>query len=110
MRGAEPRSTQEAEEAVYFSCTEAIQNAAKHAGTAARVEVWLHHHPGRLVVSIADDGPGFDPAQTPAGAGLRNIRTRVQEVGGTFSVASNPGPGTVLMISLPWPRPGDTTP
>jgi signal transduction histidine kinase len=110
LRGAAPRSTEQAEEAVYFSCSEAIQNAAKHAGPAAHVELSLHHHPGRLVVSIADDGPGFDPAQTPAGTGLQNIRDRVQDLGGTFSVASNPGPGTVLMLSLPWPAPDGATP
>lgn len=107
LRGAAPRSTKEAEEALYFSCSEAIQNATKHAGPAAHVELSLHHHPGRLVVSIADNGPGFDPAQTLPGAGLQNIRDRVQDLGGTFSVASNPGPGTVLMISLPWPPPAD---
>lgn len=110
LRGTAPRSTEEAEEAVYFSCSEAIQNAAKHAGPAARVELWLHHHPGRLVVSIADDGPGFDPVQTLAGAGLQNIRDRVQGVGGTFSVASNPGPGTVLMLYVPWPPPAGDAP
>jgi signal transduction histidine kinase len=110
LRGAAPRSTREVEEAVYFSCSEAIQNAAKHAGPAAHVEVSLHHHPGRLVVSIADDGPGFDPSQTLAGSGLQNIRTRIQDVGGTFSIASNPGPGTVLIISLPWPPPAGATP
>lgn len=109
LRGTAPRSTEEAEEAVYFSCSEAIQNAAKHAGPAAHVDLSLHHHPGRLTVSIADDGPGFDPAQTRAGAGLINIRNRVENVGGTFSVASTPGPGSVLMISVPWPpSPGAT--
>ncbi len=110
LRGAAPGSTQEAEEAVYFCCSEAIQNTAKHVGPAAHVDLSLRHHPGRLVVSIADDGPGFDPAQTPTGAGLQNIRDRIQDLGGTFTVASNPGPGTILMISLPWPPPAGATP
>ena len=61
---------------------------------------------GRAVVfahRIADDGRGFDPAQTPDGAGLRNIRERVQTLDGTLRLASTFGHGTVLTISLPWP-------
>jgi len=54
-------------------------------------------------VRIADDGRGFDPAQTPEGAGARNIRDRIEDLGGTFEVASTPGHGTSLTMSLPWP-------
>ena len=104
VRGAAPRSSEEAEEAVYFSCLEAIQNAAKHAGRSARVELRLRHRDGMLVVQIADDGVGFDPATTPAEGGLRNIRDRVQDLDGTFSVASKPGGGTALTLSPPWPQ------
>jgi signal transduction histidine kinase len=102
--GTAPRSTEQAETAIYFSCAEAIQNAVKHAGHSVRVTLRLdHHHPDTLSVRIADDGPGFDPVRTPAGAGLRNIRERVEELGGSFIIASRPRAGTVLTISLPWP-------
>jgi signal transduction histidine kinase len=56
-----------------------------------------------LLVRIADDGVGFDPARTAANAGLRNIRDRVGDLDGSFGVASKPGGGTVLTLSLPWP-------
>jgi signal transduction histidine kinase len=101
--GTAPRSTHEAEEAVYFSCSEAIQNASKHAGRAARVELRLTHGHGMLVLRIADDGPGFDPWSASTGAGLQNMRDRIHARGGVFRVASKPGCGTVLTISLPWP-------
>ena len=101
--GSAPRSTHEAEEAVYFSCSEAIQNASKHAGRAARVELRLTHGQGMLVLRIADDGPGFDPWRASTGAGLQNMRDRIHARGGVFRVASKPGCGTVLTISLPWP-------
>ena len=58
---------------------------------------------GSLTVRIADDGRGFDPSLTTEGAGLQNIRDRVKDLGGTFKVASSPGHGTVLAVSLPWP-------
>jgi signal transduction histidine kinase len=105
--GTAPRSTHEAEEAVYFSCSEAIQNASKHVGRSARVELRLRHSKGTLLLQIADDGRGFDPSRASTGAGLRNIRDRIHDRSGTFRVASKPGCGTVLTISLPWPTPAE---
>ncbi|MGB0091863.1 MAG: histidine kinase [Solirubrobacteraceae bacterium] len=104
MLGTAPRSSEQAEAAVYFSCLEAIQNAAKHAGRNAHVTLQLHHDHGTLAVRIEDDGRGFDPALTPDGAGLRNIRDRIQTLRGTVKLTSSPGRGTVLTISLPWSR------
>ena len=101
--GTAPRTSEEAEEAVYFACSEAIQNAAKHAGPTARVKLSLLHQHGMLAVRIADDGRGFDPARTPIGAGLQNSCERIENLGGTFKLGSTPGLGTVLTISLPWP-------
>lgn len=101
--GQAPRSCPEAEEAVYFACLEAIQNAAKHAGAGARVSLRLHHRREKLTVRIIDDGRGFDPTRAGEGAGLRNIRDRLHPLGGSFSVASTPGHGTVLTVSLMWP-------
>ena len=69
LEGAAPRSTEQAEVAVYFSCLEAIQNVAKHAGGEARVTVRCRHQSGTLAVRIADGGGGFDPASTANGGG-----------------------------------------
>jgi hypothetical protein len=43
-------------------------------------------------------------------AGVRNIRDRIEDLGGTFEVASSPGHGTVLTISLRWPTAADRRP
>jgi len=104
--GTAPRGTEEAEEAVYFACSEAIQNVVKHAGDGARVVLRLHYH-GSLVVRVSDDGKGFNPDQATEGVGLQNIRDRIEDLGGTFELASNPGCGTVLTLALPWPTKAD---
>ena len=101
--GRAPRSTDDAEVAAYFSSSEAIQNVAKHAGRAAHATLRLNYDRGTLAVCIQDDGRGFDTAHIEECTGLRNIRERIQTVGGTVELNSNPGRGTVLTLSLPWP-------
>ena len=101
--GTASRSSEVAEGDVYFCCSEAIQNAAKHAGRTAKVKLSPQHQHGALAVRIADDGRGFDPAHTRYGAGLQNIRERIENLNGSFKVVSKPGRGTVLTVSLPWP-------
>jgi signal transduction histidine kinase len=103
LEGTAPRSSDEAEAAVYFCCLEAIQNVAKHAGRNAQVILRLHHDHGTLAVGIEDNGRGFDPAHSPEGAGFRNIHDRIGTLGGTVMTTSSPGHGTVLTIALPWP-------
>ena len=105
--GTAPRSTEAAEDAVYFACSEAIQNAAKYAGGGAHVTVRLRHDEGSLAVRVADDGRGFDPARTSTGAGLGNMRDRTEGVAGTFRLDSRPGHGTVLTLTVPWPGAAD---
>jgi len=88
----------ELETAIYFCCTEALQNAARHAPGAA-VRISLAEDGGQVVFSIADDGPGFAPAAGPraaAGAGLQNMRDRLAALGGSCQVDSSPGRGTTV--------------
>ena len=103
VEGTAPRSTDEAEVAVYFSCLEAIQNVARHAGREAHATLRLNYDRGMLAVCIQDDGRGFDTARTEERTGLTNIRERIQTLGGTVELNSSPGRGTVLTLSLPWP-------
>ena len=65
---------------------EALANVRKHAG-ASRVEVSLDG----AVLTVADDGAGFDPAAPTGGYGLAGMRRRVEEIGGALSVHSGPG-------------------
>ena len=81
--------------AIYFCCTEALQNTVKHCPGAA-VQVRLDAGPGaqRLDFTVADQGPGFDAAAVPAGGGLQNMADRIGAVGGSLTVDSEPGKGT----------------
>jgi signal transduction histidine kinase len=96
------RLPQEIEAAVYFSCLEALQNAAKHAGASAAT-IRLGRRDGELTFEVADDGRGFDPAVITRGTGLQGIADRLAALGGTLEVRSQPGRGTTIVGSLPWP-------
>jgi signal transduction histidine kinase len=89
----------EIETAVYFVCIEAVQNAVKHATGATGVWIWLHQD-GSLDVEVLDDGPGFAPPDDRDG-GLRNMRDRVDAVGGRLTIDAAPGRGTGILISVP---------
>ena len=53
------------------------------------------------MLTVADDGAGFDPAHAPAGTGLANMRDRVDSAGGSLEVSSTPGHGTRLRVVIP---------
>jgi signal transduction histidine kinase len=94
------RYPQELETAVYFCTLEALQNAAKYA-QANEVAVRLLEDHGELVLSIRDDGRGFDRAATPLGDGLQNMEDRLAALGGTLTVRSRSGAGTTIEGRLP---------
>ena len=94
------RYPQELETAVYFCTLEALQNAAKYA-EASEVAVRLLEDHGELVLSIRDDGRGFDRAATPLGAGLQNMADRLAALGGTLIVRSRAGAGTTIEGHVP---------
>ena len=77
---------------------EGLANVRKHA-SATRAEVWIVEREGERVVTIRDDGTGFE-GETEAGQGLRNIRARAASIEGGFSLRSAPGRGTALEVVL----------
>jgi signal transduction histidine kinase len=98
------RHDPEIEEAVYFTCLEALQNAAKHAGPRTAVGIHLHERPGRLCFEVSDTGPGFDPSEHRRLGGLANMRDRIGAVGGELRIASTPAHGTTVAGSVPLSR------
>jgi signal transduction histidine kinase len=90
---------------LYRVAQEALTNVARHArASSARVE--LTETAETVVLEVHDDGVGFDPAaeQQQGGLdhfGLAGMRERVELAGGTWTVWSRPGAGTVLTASLP---------
>ncbi len=94
------RYPQEIETAVYFCTLEALQNAAKYA-EAGQITVRLVEDDGELVLSVRDDGRGFDPAATPLGAGLQNMADRLAALDGRLVVRSRAGGGTTIEGRIP---------
>lgn len=89
------------ESAVYFCCSEAMQNATKHGGIGVTVRVHLEQHETTFVGRVEDDGPGFDAAVAGLGRGLDNMRDRINAVDGLFDIRSRPGGGTVVEFEIP---------
>jgi signal transduction histidine kinase len=90
------------EAALYFCCMEAVQNAAKHSG-ARSVSVEFGEEQGLCRLTIVDNGAGFDTGQAlaaGAGAGLVNMRDRLDAVGGTLTVESQSGRGTTVTAAV----------
>jgi signal transduction histidine kinase len=90
----------EIESATYFTCVEAAQNALKHAHGATGVWIDLGQTADWLRFEVRDNGPGFQAAGVD-GHGLRNMRDRMEAVGGQLAVESEPGHGTRVTGSVP---------
>jgi signal transduction histidine kinase len=88
------------EGALYRIAEEALNNALKHAG-ATEVRVALTCPGPNLLLSVADDGCGFEPARVAPGFGLQGLRERAEDLGGTLVVESQPGYGTRVVARLP---------
>lgn len=87
---------------LYRATQEALRNVARHAN-ARRVEVSLTRARRGVELRIADDGKGFDlqEVRRQAGLGLIDIDERVRLVGGSVSIDTQPGKGTVLIVRVP---------
>jgi hypothetical protein len=92
------------EEAVYFVCSEALANVAKHA-KASQVGVRVERRAGLVVLEVQDDGVG---GADPAGSGLRGLADRVEALQGRLGVESPPGGGTRLFAEIPLSQPDAT--
>jgi signal transduction histidine kinase len=78
---------------------EALSNIARHSG-AKHASVRLARRGAQAVLSIEDDGVGFDPGGSSAGSGMRNMRERAAAMRGKLRVSSN-GKGTKLRLTFP---------
>jgi signal transduction histidine kinase len=98
--GFEDRLPAPHEAALYFTASEAIANAAKHA-RATLVEVHLERDDQRVSIEIRDDGVGgVDPNR---GTGVRGLADRIEALGGSLVVSSTPGSGTSIRAVVPLP-------
>jgi signal transduction histidine kinase len=98
------RYPQDVEAAVYFCTLEALQNVAKYAG-ASRARIVLGEAESRLTFAVIDDGAGFEPEKAMRGAGLTNMRDRLEALGGSLEIRSVIGEGTTVFGRIPIERP-----
>ena len=94
------RYPQEVEATVYFCVLEALQNVQKYA-QASHVTVRLRVAENRLRFEVADDGRGFDIERVKSGAGMSNMRDRLDALDGDFEIVSAPGHGARVVGRLP---------
>lgn len=87
------------ETALYRVAQEAIGNALRHSGSK-QVTVSLTQRQRSVVLEVTDKGRGFDP-RSLAGLGLASMRERAASVRGRLTVASEPGAGTKIRLSVP---------
>jgi GAF domain-containing protein len=98
----ERRLPDQVEAAAYYTVSEALTNAARHA-SATRVSVAVQMTDGTLQLSIRDDGVGgADPSR---GSGLTGLKDRIEALGGQIHIDSAPGSGTHIEVEIPISQP-----
>lgn len=98
--GDEAWAPAELVEETFLIIREALRNVIRHA-EADRVRVRVEIAPGDMRAWVEDNGRGFDPAKPRTdGAGVLSMRERAAELGGTLTIASEPGGGTRLALSV----------
>jgi signal transduction histidine kinase/YHS domain-containing protein len=113
VQGDERRLAPQSELALFRIVQEAWSNIRRHA-QARQADFRFTYTPDGLVVTISDDGIGFAPPtdeEAPDGHwGLRGIRERTELTGGSLRVTSQPGHGTQLVVTIPYPGVGGRDP
>ncbi|HEY4270863.1 MAG TPA: ATP-binding protein [Candidatus Udaeobacter sp.] len=85
---------------LYRIVQEALHNAVEH-GCAHKVRIDLTVDSDNMVLTVRDDGKGFDGAAASNGMGLRIMRYRAQCIGGSCEVQSNGAQGTIVTCRVP---------
>jgi signal transduction histidine kinase len=94
--------TEDHKTCIYRIVQEALHNIIQHAN-ARNVRITVTQERDRLLLSVQDDGQGFNPPQE-RGMGLIGMEERVSALGGRLVVESASGEGTLLRVALPLPR------
>jgi signal transduction histidine kinase len=85
---------------------ESLTNVRKHS-KATRAEVDVRTRDGKLLLTVSDNGGGFDQALRSRSVfprfGLSTMRERAESIGATFSLESTPGAGTIVRVEIPLP-------
>ncbi len=90
----------ETKEALFRIAQEALANVARHS-SASSVEISLKYESNLVTMMIQDNGIGFDINAAHNGLGLSSMRERTGVLSGSFTVMSEPGQGTQIIVTLP---------
>ncbi|WP_338377204.1 ATP-binding protein [uncultured Flavobacterium sp.] len=85
---------------VYRVLQELFSNVNKYA-QAEKCNAKISIEGDLLLITVVDDGVGFDTAQTPNGIGMKNIKERIKTVKGKINIKSVIGEGTLVYIEIP---------
>lgn len=87
---------------LYGIAREALNNVLKHA-RASQVRVGLTQEGGKILLEVADDGVGFEPAARGVGSGLglQSMLERAEQIGGKLEIQSAPGNGVSVRVQVP---------
>jgi signal transduction histidine kinase len=97
----EPIVSREVREALFRVAHEALNNTIKHA-QASMIGIELAQVQDAVMLSIHDDGVGFDPREAhPGHFGLQSMRERIEREGGVLTIESRPNEGTTVRATLP---------
>lgn len=87
--------------ALFRIAQELITNAVRHS-EAKKVFLQVIDHGTSIMLTVEDDGIGFDPMKESVGLGLRNIRSRTELLEGMVDIDSTPGKGTMTTVEIPY--------
>ncbi len=88
---------------IYRIIQESMQNIYKHANAKAiKISILLEND--LICLDIVDDGDGFDTSKSKKGIGLKNMKSRVEDIDGKINFTSQPGNGTKVNVKIPFPN------
>jgi len=110
-RPARPAARSRSRHNLFLVTKEALHNIVKHSG-AAEAQIQVAGQDGLFKLAILDNGKGFQPQPFDAtrngfipkgrrGNGLQNMRKRIEDIGGSYVLSSEPGKGTRIEIRVP---------
>jgi len=94
----------EIEQALFRMIQEALANVARHS-RADSVEIGLIFNRDYLILTVSDNGLGFDPQSQPTGFGLRSMKQRAEALGGQLTIDAALERGATLTFTIPIPKP-----
>lgn len=100
VNGVDEKYQLQRELVVFRVIQELLNNIVKHAN-ASTISIVMNYENEKLLITVSDDGKGFNTKENKTGLGLRNMQHRINLINGSVTIISNPNDGTVALIELP---------